>query len=54
MKPVYVKDSTYINFKEEANDKDHLNLRLVIMYEFQNIKTFLLKDIHQIGQKKFL
>ena len=24
------------------------------MLEFQNIKTFLLKDILQIGQKKFL
>ena len=24
------------------------------MLEFQNIKTFLLKDIPQIGQKKFL
>ena len=24
------------------------------MLEFQNIKTFLLKDILQLGQKKFL
>ena len=24
------------------------------MLEFQNIKTFLLKDVLQIGQKKFL
>ena len=31
-----------------------LNLNLVNMLEFQNIKTFLLKDILQIGQKKFL
>ena len=31
-----------------------LNLKLVTMLEFQNIKTFLLKDILQIGQKKFL
>ena len=30
------------------------NLKLVIMLEFLNIKTFLLKDILQIGQKKFL
>ena len=31
-----------------------LNLKLVAMLEFQNIKAFLLKDILQIGQKKFL
>ena len=34
--------------------KKILNLNLVKMLEFQNIKTFLLKDILQIGQKKFL
>ena len=34
--------------------KKFLNLKLVIMLEFQNIKTFLPKDILQIGQKKFL
>ena len=31
-----------------------LNLKLVIMLEYQNKKTFLLKDILQIGLKKFL
>ena len=31
-----------------------LNLKLVIMLDFQNIKKILLKDIPQIGQKKFL
>ena len=31
-----------------------LNLELVIMYEFLNTKIFVLKDTHQIGQKKFL
>ena len=30
------------------------NLKLVIMLEFQNIKTFLLKDTLQTGLKKFL
>ena len=30
-----------------------LNLKLVIMLEYQNIKTFLLKATHQIGLKKF-
>ena len=29
------------------------NLKLVIMSESQNTKTFLLKDILKIGQKKF-
>ena len=31
-----------------------LNLKLVIMLEYQNTKTFLVKDILQIGLKKFL
>ena len=30
-----------------------LNLKLVIMLEYQNTKTFLLKDILQFCQKKF-
>ena len=34
--------------------KKILNLKLVIMLEFQNIKTFLLKEMLQIGQKKIL
>ena len=34
--------------------KKILNLKLVTMLEFQNIKTFLLKDILQIGQKFLL
>ena len=34
--------------------KKILNLKLAIMLEFQNTKTFLLKDTFQIGQKKFL
>ena len=34
--------------------KKILNLNLVTMLEFQNIKRFLLKEILQIGQKKFL
>ena len=31
-----------------------LNLKLVIILQYQNTKTFLLKDILQIGLKKFL
>ena len=34
--------------------KKILNSNLVIMLEFQDTKTFLLKDTFQIGQKKFL
>ena len=45
MKPVDVKDDTYIEM---------LNLKLVIMLEFLNTKIFSLKNIHQIGLKKFL
>ena len=31
-----------------------LNLKLVILLEYQNIKTFLQKSMFQIGLKKFL
>ena len=31
-----------------------LNFKLVIILEYQNTKTFLLKNILQIGLKKFL
>ena len=41
MKPIDVKDNTYID-------------NTYIMLEFLNTKTFLLKDIHQIGLKRFL
>ena len=30
------------------------NLKYAFALEFQNIKTFLLKDMFQIGQKNFL
>ena len=53
MKPIEVVDDYYAEYNEIANKKI-LNLKLVTMLEFQNIKTFLLKDILQIGQKKFL
>ena len=52
MKPVDVKNSTYIDFKKKSMIKI-LNLKLVIMSEFQNTKVFLLKDTHQTGLKKF-
>ena len=53
MKPIDVKDNTYIYFKKEVNI-EILNLKLVIMSGCLNTKIFLLKDIHQIGLKKFL
>ena len=67
MKPIdnagdyYIKSNGTI-FNETAFNKDSmklhsnkkiLDLKLVIMSEFPNIKTFLLKHILQIGQKKF-
>ena len=54
MKPIEVRDDYYPEFDEHPNKKKILHLKLVTMLEFQNIKTVLLKDILQIGQKKFL
>ena len=53
MKPIKVTDDYYAEYNEDPSI-EILNLKLVIMLEFQNIKTFLLKDILQVGQKKFL
>ena len=53
MKPIYVMGDYYAEYNGILI-KNILNLRLVTMLESQNIKTFLLKDILQIGQKKFL
>ena len=53
MKPVDVKSNTYIDSSNEINDKNP-NLKLVIMFEYQNIKTFLQEAMFQIGVKKFL
>ena len=52
MKPIDVKDNTYIDFEKEVIKVQ--NLKLVIMSEFLNTKIFLLKDTCQIGLKKFL
>ena len=53
MKPIDVKDNTYIILIKKLIIKI-LNLKLVIMLEFQSIKTYLLKGICLIGVKKFL
>ena len=53
MKPIDVtSNSCCITMKTLM--KKVLNLKLVIVSEYQNKKTFLLKDLLQIGQKKFL
>ena len=54
MKPIDVTDGSYAECNEAFNKKKILNIKLVTMLEFQNIKMFLLKDTLQIGQKKFL
>ena len=51
MKPIDVTSGSYAEYKEHFNKKI-LNLKLVTMLEFQNTKTFLLRDMFQIGQKK--
>ena len=53
MKPVDVKSNTYINSSKETDDKDP-KLELVILLEYQNIKTFLQKAMFQICLKKLL
>ena len=42
MKSVDIKSSTYIDSGKEINDEG-LNLKLMILLEYQNIKTFLQK-----------
>ena len=53
IKPAGVKSNTYIKYIKQINDED-LNLKFVILLEYQNIKTFLQKSMIQIGWKKFL
>ena len=53
MKPVDATGDSYVKYVKDFNKKI-LNLKLVTTLEFQNIKTYLLKDMLQIGQKKFL
>ena len=53
IEPVDIKPSMDIDFNKE-NNKKILNLKLVLMLEYQNIKIFLQKVTLQIGLKKFL
>ena len=47
MKPVDVKDNTYIDFKKDVNVKDP-KFKVEDHVRFLNTKIFLLKDTHQI------
>ena len=51
MKPADVKSNTYTDFSKEINNKD-LNLKLMILSEYQIIKILLQKVTLQIGLKK--
>ena len=53
IKPVDVKDNTYIDSSKEVNDKDP-KFKVGDHVKFQNTKAFLLKDTFQTGLKKFL
>ena len=53
MKPIDVISNSYAEHNEDSNKKI-LNSKLVIMLEFQNTKTFFLRDTLKIGQKKLL
>ena len=48
IKPVDVKSNAYTDSSKEIDDK------VVILLEYQNIKTFLQKAMFQISLKKFL
>ena len=52
MKPINVKSNKYIDSSKNINDKD-LNLKLVILLEYENRKIFFEKAISQIDLKKF-
>ena len=50
---VDAKSTTYIDFHTDKNDKD-LTSKLVIMQEYQNVKTFWENITLQIGLRRFL
>ena len=53
MKPIVVKDNTYINIDKEVNDKDP-KFQVGNHVRMSKYKTFLLKATLQIGLKKSL
>ena len=53
MKPFNVKSSGYISSTKEINDQDP-KVNLIILLEYQSIKTFLQKSMLQICLEKIL
>ena len=53
IKPVEVMNDYYAEYNEIASKKDP-KFKVGEILEFQNMKTFLLKEILQIGHKKIL
>ena len=53
MKPIDDKSDSFAEYNENSKKKI-LNLKLVIMSEFQSTKIFLLTDMLLIGVKRFL
>ena len=53
MKPVDVKDNTYVDSKKEVNDKDP-KFRVGDYVTISKYKIFLLRDTHQNNLKNFL
>ena len=53
MKPIDVKDNTYMDFKKEVNDKDP-KFKVADDARISKYKNIFTKDTHEIGLKKFL
>ena len=53
MRPIKIKDNTYFDYIKEVNNKDP-KFKVDEHVRISKYKTFLLKDILQIGQKKLL
>ena len=53
MRPIKIKDNTYFDCIKEVNNKDP-KFKVDEHVRISKYKTFLLKDILQIGQKRFL
>ena len=53
MKPIKIKGNTYFDYIKEVNNKDP-KFKVDEHVRISKYKTFLLKDILQIGQKRFL
>ena len=54
MKPIDVKDNTYINTDKKELIIKVLNLKQAMVLGFRIIKICLLRDMYLIGVKKFL